>query len=251
MKNKLMTHVVAGYPTPAKCLELLLGMQQAGVYAIEIQIPFTDPSADGSTIMHANDAALAGGMSIAACFELIRKARKQGLATPVYIMSYANKLFHYGLKEFCDEVQRCHIQGLIIPDLPFDSKEYTELLGCCDNANIELVPVLSPGVATARLEGYDLVSKKLIYVTSTKGITGKELTLHHDLTNLITYLRSISKAEIALGFGITKLRHVRQALAIADIAVVGSQIIRVVDKQGVDATQTFIKKLISPNGETK
>ncbi len=245
MKNKLMTHVVAGYPNPAKCLELLLGMQQAGVYAIEIQIPFTDPGADGPTIMHANDVALANNMTVAACFELIHKARKQGLDTPVYVMSYANKLFRYGFKEFCSEAQRCDVQGLIIPDLPFDSEEYTELSGCCDNANIELVPVLSPGIALVRLKGYDLAHKELIYVTSTRGITGKELTLHHELANIIAYIRSASKAEIALGFGITKLSHVQQALDVADIAVIGSRIIRIVDEQGAVATQILIKKLIS------
>lgn len=249
MKNKLMTHVVAGYPSKTDCLTLLLGMQEAGVHAIEIQIPFTDPSADGPTIMRANDIALANGMNIDTCFKLINKARRQGLKTPVYVMSYANKLFHYGFKNFCDQARRCNAQGLIIPDLPFDTKEYQELLGYSKAANIELVPVLSPGVLGDRLNGHDLAKQKLIYVTSTRGITGKELTVSAELTKLIKQIRLISDAEVALGFGITKLQDVTEALKIADIAVIGSEVIRVVDKQGMGSAKKFIKKLINSQGE--
>ena len=166
-------------------------------------------------------------------------------------MSYANKLFRFGFKEFCDEAKRCQIQGLIIPDLPFDTPEYKELLAYCSKTGIELVPVLSPGVSLERLQGYDLGKRKLIYVTSTNGITGEQLTIHRELGHLIKYLRSITKAELALGFGIASLDDIKQALVIADVAVIGSQVIRTIDEQGISCAQTFIKELVKHKGEVK
>src|SRR5256885_530537 len=91
MNKSLVCHVVAGYPSPKECLQLLFGMQAIGVEAIEVQIPFSDPIADGETIMEANDAALNGGITTAKSFELIKTARQRGLETDLYIMSYLQK----------------------------------------------------------------------------------------------------------------------------------------------------------------
>lgn len=250
MKNKLMTHVVAGYPTEALCIELMLSMQTVGVYAIEVQIPFSDPSADGPTIMEANDVALQNGMTTVACFKLIQKARANGLEVPIYIMSYANKLLSFGFDNFCKETSKCNIQGLIIPDLPCSVPEYKELAQYCSKYGIDMVPVLSPGVAPDRLKQYKLTSNKLVYVTSSKGITGKQIAIRPDLIKLIKTLRSKSDCQIALGFGIRAPEDVRRALSIADIAVVGSEVIRKVNQQDVSGAVQFINKLVNPR-ETK
>lgn len=244
MKNKIMTHVVAGYPNKKECLELMLGMQTAGVFAIEVQLPFSDPGADGPTIMKANDIALEIGMNIDATFALIAKSRKQGFKTPLYIMSYTNKLFRYGFEDFCRNASKCQVSGLIIPDLPFDSPEHEELLGYCNEFNLELVPVLSPGIKVDRLEMYKLSSKKLIYVTSAKGITGKELSIKVELKGLLRMIRAESNCLVALGFGIRTKNHIEQALEIADIAVIGSEIVRVTEKKGVSGAIKFIKSLV-------
>src|SRR4051812_41007603 len=121
MSRPLMCHVVAGYPDKEGCLRLLRGMQQLGVAAIEVQIPFSDPIADGETIMRANDIALANGITTANSFELIETVRKSAAGADLYIMSYLQKVRHFGLSEFCKRASTAGVKGLIIPDLPYDS----------------------------------------------------------------------------------------------------------------------------------
>lgn len=239
-----MTHVVAGYPTEIECSELLFGMQAAGACAIEIQIPFSDPSADGPTIMRANDVALENSMTVQKCFDMIHSSREKGLTTPIYVMSYSNKLLRFGLKKFCQEAKRCHVDGLIVPDLPFDTVEYQELSNYCIRLGVDLVPVLSPGVAIGRLAQYNLDQHGLVYLTSTRGITGKELSTSKELIQLIKTIRSRSSCRIALGFGIRTTQHIHQALELVDIAVVGSEVLRKVEQAGVSGAVAFIKQFV-------
>lgn len=239
-----MTHVVAGYPAEDRCVELMLGMQKAGVAMIEIQIPFSDPSADGPVIMRANDIALENGMSIQGCFDMISNAREHGLNVPVYVMTYANKVVSFGSREFCKQAQKHTIAGLIIPDLPFETTDYIELSAECTQLGVDLVPVISPGILQNRLRGYDLSIHKLVYVTSTQGITGKELNIKTDLQDLIKNIRTTTEAQIALGFGVRMQADVEQALQIADVAVVGSAVIEKVDQLGVDGALQFIQSII-------
>ena len=131
--NKLVCHVVAGYPDTEACLELMKGMDKAGVKAIEVQVPFSDPIADGETIMRANDVALEQGMTTKGSFALIHEARRQGVTCDIYVMSYMQKVQHAGLEAFCDEVQACGAKGLILPDLPYDSPEYKHLAVAAGN----------------------------------------------------------------------------------------------------------------------
>jgi tryptophan synthase alpha subunit len=244
MKNKLMTHIVAGYPTKAQSVELLLRMQTAGVTAVEVQIPFSDPVADGPTIMMANDAAIRNTVTVRASFSIVNVARQKGLVIPVYLMTYANKLVSYGLQKFCMDAKACGAVGLIIPDLPIGSSEYNQTKRHCDGKGLDLIPVLSPGMSDVRLALYMSGLSKLVYVTSTKGITGKELGIHKDLLVLINKIRLSSSCEIALGFGIRNRSDVQKALKRADIAVIGSEVIRVIEKDGLEKATDFIKTLI-------
>lgn len=239
-----MTHVVAGFPTKDACLELLLGMQSAGVDRVEVQIPFSDPSADGPTIMQANDVALGNNMTIDEVFKLIKAAKKQGLTVPVYIMSYVNKVYHYGLKRFCERTVKSGVSGFIIPDLVPGSSEHSECAALCLQYGLELIPVLSPGMTIERLNQYNLVDAAIVYVTSTKGITGKSLTIHDDLNGTIDAIRSLSKCKIALGFGIRTIEDVDRALTVADIAVIGSEVIRVVEQKGVESAVELVADLV-------
>jgi tryptophan synthase alpha chain len=249
MNNKLMTHVVAGYPTKAQCIELLLGMQEAGVSIIEVQIPFSDPSADGPVIMKANDTALENGTTIQDCFDMLAQARTQGLKVPLYIMSYANKVMSFGIEGFCSQAQKIGVNGLIIPDLPCGTSDHEALLGVCSARNLDLVPVASPGTLVSRLSEYKLETHELIYVTSTQGITGKELTIKQELLDLIEIIRSKTNGQIALGFGIRNLPDVQQALEVADFAVIGSAVIKIMEDNDVKQAVQFIERLVNNQGE--
>lgn len=239
-----MTHVVAGYPTTEDCLGLLLDMQAAGVSIIEVQIPFSDPGADGPVIMKSNDIALENGMTIQGSLDLIGQARVQGLRIPVYIMSYANKVMSFGEERFCKQAQHYKVSGLIIPDLPSDTVDYQELARYCASYGLDLVPVISPGVEEERLNGYQLDSHKLVYLTSTQGITGKELAVKQELRELVDVVRSKTGAQLALGFGIRNAHDVKQALELADLAVIGSAVIVELDQGGITGVHRFLQTLV-------
>ncbi len=245
MHRMLMCHVVAGYPSQEECLQLMLGMQDCGVSAIEVQIPFSDPIADGETIMHANDVALQNGMTTAASFELIKKARREGLTTDLYIMSYLQKLSHFGLKEFCKQVAECQAKGLIIPDLPYDSKEFSDLRKSSKEFKLELLPVLSPGMVADRMQALLALNPPTIYVTSTKGITGNKYAPAEQLKQLVVRIKNLSNAKIMVGFGVNSAKDVKEVLAIGDIAVVGSAVIKRFQSSGVKGTLAYVQSLVS------
>lgn len=244
MKSNLMCHVVAGYPSANGCVELLLGMQKIGVGIIEVQIPFSDPIADGETIMQANDKALKNGMDVKSSFAIISRARAKGLDKTIYVMSYTQKLIHFGIDNFCEQAKRAGVNGLIIPDLPYDSKEYELLVKSAKYNSLHIVPVISPGMNKARLAGALSGKSPLIYLTSIKGITGNKLKVTRNLKSSAEQIRQLSpNSEIAIGFGLQNSKDVSQILRYADKAVVGSAAIRKIEKSGINEALNFIEKL--------
>ena len=244
MKTKIMTHVVAGYPTRDACMKLLKDMQNAGVYAVEVQIPFSDPGADGEVIMMANDIALQKGMTTVGAFKMISEVRQDGLSIPLYVMTYLNKPFSYGLKKFCDDAHKAGVTGLIIPDMPPNTKEHHEITMYCKKLKLELVPVLSPAMMRDSLEAYNLKDAEIVYLTSTEGITGKKFNADISLEPVTSYIRSLSTCQIALGFGIRSVEDVRNALQVADIAVIGSEVMRIINQKGASQVKRFIKNIL-------
>jgi tryptophan synthase alpha chain len=238
-----MCHVVAGYPDDETCLQLILGMAQAGVTAIEVQVPFSDPIADGETIMEANDTALEQGMTTAGSFELIQKTRVQGVKSDIFIMSYLQKVQHFGIKEFCEAAVKSDADGLIIPDLPYDSPEYAQLIEHT-KAKLQLIPVLSPGMPEQRLKALLQSKPSRVYVTSQRGITGNAYSGGEALKQLVADIRTQSKALIMIGFGIADAQDVTDALEVGDIAVVGSAIVRQLRSSGPESTVEYVEGLM-------
>lgn len=245
MNKPVMCHVVAGYPTPEACLQLMLGMQAAGATAIEVQIPFSDPIADGETIMEANDVALDNAMTTALSFDLIEKARKKGLSLDVYVMSYAQKVRHFGLKEFCRQATSCQVKGLIIPDLPYDSVEFSDLKKTLGKKPPSIIPVLSPGMMKDRLRKILALQPSALYITSQQGITGNEYAPAGQLKPFVREVRKMSQAKIMIGFGISTKSDVKDALSMGDIAVVGSAIIKIIQAGTIDEAAAYVKSLVS------
>lgn len=239
--HKVMTHVVAGYPDVEKCIELMRGMEKAGVGMIEVQIPFSDPVADGETIMQANDTALSNGMTIAASFGLISSA---ALGIDVYVMSYFQKIHHIGTEKFCEAAASAGAKGLIIPDLPHDAPEYNTLLKVSLENNLALAPVISPDMSIDRLRNSTENAQELIYLTSTKGITGKSLKVGPELAETTKKVKNLKpQADLAIGFGIASRHDLEEVLKIADIGIIGSEVIRKIDSSGIDSAINFIAEL--------
>lgn len=245
MTARLMTHVVAGYPSEKECIDLMLGMQKAGVGIIEVQIPFSDPIADGETIMRANDKALENGMTIKKSFELINQAKKRGLTTDVYIMTYFQKVFFYGLDKFCTIAAKAGVKGLIVPDLPFDAPEFEDLYKIMKSNNLMIVPVVSPATSPDRLKVELGNAGDLIYLTSMRGITGKKLVLTKELTDIAGQIKKLRPdSKLAIGFGIESKDDADEILKIADEAVVGSAVIRALNTGGVVGALKLVSRLV-------
>ncbi|HZL08172.1 MAG TPA: tryptophan synthase subunit alpha [Candidatus Dormibacteraeota bacterium] len=245
MSKAIMCHVVAGFPDEKASLQMLVGLSRSGVSAIEVQIPFSDPIADGETIMRANDVALELGMTTAGSFKLIKQARSKGVDTDIYIMSYLQKVRHFGMADFCLQAADCGVKGLIIPDLPYDSLEFDSLRELTGEHAIELVPVLSPGMPEYRLKTLLAYNPTSVYVTSQRGITGNKYTPAEQLKQLVATIRQQSKARVMIGFGIASSSDVDNALSIGDIAVVGSAVVQAIQSSGIKDALVHVKTLVT------
>lgn len=242
--NKLMCHVVAGFPDTKTCLKLMQGMDRAKVAAIEVQVPFSDPIADGETIMAANDVALEQDMTVKRTFDLIQEARDSGVSCDIFIMTYIQKAQHYGIIDFCEAARAAGVKGLIIPDLPYDSSEYQTLIAETGRRGLDLIPVLSPGMSLERLSAILKNKAPHLYVTSQRGITGNAYHAGAELNHFVGTVRKTSNAQVMIGFGIRDKKDVRDALKIGDVAVIGSAVIKRLQAGDVAKTLEYIASLV-------
>lgn len=218
----LMTHIVAGYPNMQASREILEFMVGANVQAIEIQIPFSDPIADGPVLMRANDCAVKTGTQRQDVLELLCNVNFG--KTDVYIMCYYQSLFYSDAATFISKAIAAGCKGFIIPDLPFDSPDMHKLLAELPVLRQSMVPVVSPGVSNVRLQLLkQVLEPKLVYVTARKGITGSDTQFGGELQELTYALRQLfPNSQLAIGFGIKNHQDVKHALRFGDRAVVGS-----------------------------
>ena len=242
----LMTHVVVGYPTLRNTVSLVKLMAKEGVDIIELQIPFSDPLADGPTIIKACEESLQNGTTVADAFALAHEV-SQLVSTPLLFMAYFNTVFTYGVEKFCKNAEKAGISGLIIPDVPLEEEEHEHLSKFCKKYNLSLIQVVSPVSTQERLQKNARVAQGFVYATSRQGITGVRNELP---SNMISYLKKIRKyfsVPIAVGFGISKKEHIKSISSYADIVIVGSAIIDVINtskSQDIERNvASFIKHL--------
>jgi tryptophan synthase alpha chain len=236
----LMTHLVLGYPSWTTCFQVIEAMVQAGVDLIELQIPFSEPMADGPVILRANQKALEKGITVQSCLDFARKAAEQ-FAVPFLVMSYANIPFKYGFNRFARTLAESNLQGAIIPDLPpEEGQDYLEAMKQFGRA-----PILffSPTTPDSRMKTISSLAKGFIYCLSRKGVTGDETHFSSDLSAYLTRCRQATSLPLALGFGVKDKKDIDFLKGKADIAVIGSQMIRIVENQGSGAVGDFIGSL--------
>ncbi len=225
--TKLMTHVIVGYPSLQATEDLVLLMDKIGVDFIELQIPFSDPLADGPAIMKACEESLRNGTKVKDAFDLAKKLSGK-IKTPLLFMAYFNTVFNYGIEKFCTYSKKAGIVGLIVPDFPIEeelSDHFNEILEKHGLLNIK---VLSPASTEERIKLNAKVGTGFIYCTARQGITGTDKGFDQ---NVIAYLKTVKKhfdIPIALGFGVSKREHIKQMEGFADIAVVGSAFLDII-----------------------
>ncbi|WP_051307151.1 tryptophan synthase subunit alpha [Desulfomicrobium escambiense] len=235
---QLMTHVVAGYPSLEANEELIRLMAKRGVKLIEIQIPFTDPLADGPTIMRANQAALDSGITPKHCFELCEKLSRE-LDVAFMFMTYANIPFAMGLERFLDKAAASGASGVILPDLPWDEADgdYADM---ARERGLHPVMVISPDTEGPRLDAVLKRASGLVYTTLKVGITGAGAGMDQAGVDYVRGLKTRAGLPIAAGFGISRPEHVRMLDGLADAAVIGSHIINLMDDGGLAAVDEFL-----------
>jgi tryptophan synthase alpha chain len=236
----LMTHIVLGYPSFDDCFEIVKTMVDAGVDLMELQIPFSEPIADGPVILHANQKSLANGTRVEQCLSFAEKvAARHGI--PFLLMSYYNILFQYGVNRFASKVAQIGLKGAIVPDLP--PEEGADYQNAMLAHGLAPIYIFSPTTPDARMKLIDGYARGFIYCVARRGVTGENTQFSGGLDDYLKRCRKNTKLPLAVGFGVKERADIEFLQGKADIAVIGSETIRVIDEQGIDAVGKFIERL--------
>lgn len=238
----LMTHIVLGYPSFDDSRRLVGAMVEAGVDLVELQIPFSEPMADGPVILHANQKALAAGSTVDRCIETATRLAAE-FPIPFLFMTYCNVAFVRGFERFATEMRTAGLRGAIIPDLPFE--EGAELLSAMERQSLDPIFIYSPSTSDDRMRQIAARARGFVYCVARKGVTGaKTLFGSDDLDGYLARCRAATTLPLAVGFGVKNRGDVEQLIGKADVAVVGSETIRVLEEKGVAAVGPFIRGLM-------
>jgi len=236
----LMTHLVIGYPSLEDSYAIIEKMVAAGVDIMELQIPFSEPIADGPVILHANQQVLAGGLTVRQALDFAEKAASD-FDIPFLFMSYYNILYKYGISEFTDTMSRGGLQGAIVADLP--PEEGADYLAAMDSHGLAPILIFSPATSDERMQYLASHGRGFVYCVARKGVTGGQTSFSEELDSYLARCRRATDLPLALGFGVKSREDIDFLKGRADIAVIGTQTIRLVDKMGVDAVTGFIAGL--------
>lgn len=244
-KLKFMTHVVVGYPDIAGTEKLVLMMDKIGIDFIEMQIPFSDPLADGPTIMKACEDSLKNGTKVKDAFSLALRLTPK-IKAPLLFMAYYNTVFKYGVEKFCKDARRVGISGLIVPDLTIEENDNEGFFEACDKNDLIHIQVIAPASNKDRLLKNKKVAKGFVYATARQGITDAKKGLDPKISEYLKEVKSVFEIPLAVGFGISSQERVEMIRDYADIAVVGSAVLDIMyatPKGYLKKVEGFLKEL--------
>lgn len=234
--------ITCGDPDLATTAAAVREMVANGADIIELGIPFSDPTAEGPVIQGANLRALTGGVTTDDIFDLVRDLRKD-VTVPMVFMTYANVVFSYGADTFISTCQEIGINGLILPDLPFEEKE--EFQPLCDKYDVDLISLIAP-TSENRIAMIAKEASGFIYLVSSLGVTGMRSEIKTDLASIVEVIRQNTEVPCAIGFGISNPEQAKKMADISDGAIVGSAIIKILEKYGTEAPEyvgAFVKSM--------
>ena len=225
--------ITGGDPDIQTTEKLLRALYEAGADIIEIGIPFSDPIAEGPVIEAADERALKAGCTVEKLFDLVSRVRAD-IKAPLLFMTYYNPIFAWGVSRFTERCAACGIDGLIVPDLPFEERD--ELLTPCVSGGLELISLIAP-TTEARIADIAKNSDGFLYCVSSLGVTGARHELDGSAERMIGQVRRMSDIPCAVGFGVSTPEQARGIAAFADGVIIGSAIVRIAAEYGRDCVE--------------
>jgi tryptophan synthase alpha chain len=223
----LVTHVIPGYPSTNETPAIFDAMVEGGADLIEVQVPFSDPLADGTTVQRGVFGALDNGTTPATCIEFARRARSRHPDVAIIYMSYLNPVLAYGAERFAKDAAAAGGDGIILLDLP--PEEASAMKQIFDAAGIDIIFLVAPTSSDRRLQLIASQAAGFIYCVSVAGVTGARRDLPPDLRDFIARVRRCTALPLAVGFGISRREHIEALAGVADGAVIGSATMDVIN----------------------
>ena len=238
----VMAHVVCGYPSFEENLQELEIMAEAGVDLVELQFPFSEPSADGPLFVRANEQSLKSGTTVDQCFEFMKLVSAR-FPFKVLMMGYYNTAFKMGEEAFVKRVKESGGVGYILPDLPIE--ESAKLHRLSEEAGIEPIILMTPTTSDTRLAKLGAVSRGLVYVVARKGVTGSKTQMGDDVLALIERCRQHTDVPLGVGFGISSKADIDVLRGHADVAIVGTAALKTWQDGGAPGLRQFFAELMA------
>lgn len=227
-----ITYITAGLPDLNATKEILKAQERGGCDVVELGVPFSDPVADGPVIQDASYRAICGGVNLKKIFAMLEEARGEGLKVPIIFMMYYNTVLHYGIEAFVKKCNEVGVDGLIIPDLPFEEQEeIRQYLDLSDQTIlIQLVSPVSAERIPKLLDG----ARGFVYCVSSMGVTGQGADFHKEVKSYLKKVKDVSKIPVMMGFGISTAEDVEPMKDLIDGAIVGSHFIQLMEQNNFE-----------------
>ena len=235
--------ITCGDPSLEVTEQLVYAMEEAGADLIELGIPFSDPTAEGPVIQGANIKALAAGVTTDKVFDLVRDLRKD-VTIPMVFMTYANVVFSYGTERFLEKAKNVGMDGLILPDVPFEEKEEFDIV--CKKYGIDLISLIAP-TSHDRIRMIAKEASGFVYCVSSLGVTGTRSAITTDIGAMVKLVKEENDIPCAVGFGISTPEQAAKMCQSADGAIVGSAIVKLCEKYGKDCVPyvaEYVKSMV-------
>lgn len=241
-KKAFIAFVTCGDPNLETTEEILLSMEKGGVDLIELGIPFSDPTAEGPVIQGANIRALSTGVTTDKIFAMVRRVRPK-LSVPLVFMTYANVVFSYGIERFVKTAAEIGMNGIILPDVPYEEKE--EFSRICEQYGIDFISLIAP-TSEDRISMIAKDAAGFIYLVSSLGVTGMRSSISTDIGAIVSKIRETTNVPVAVGFGISSPEQAAKISKQCDGVIIGSAIVRLIAEHGKNSPKyvyNFVKSV--------
>lgn len=227
MSKAFIAYITAGDPSLIMTGRIVMTLEASGVDIIELGIPFSDPLADGPTIQAASQRALQKGTNLKKIFETVKSLRKR-TDIPLAFMTYYNPVLKYGLRRFIMDCRGCGVDGVIVPDLPYE--EADELIRLGSDNGIATINLVAPTSTRDRIRDIANLSTGFIYYVSLTGVTGSRETLPPEIASKVRLVKSLTPKPVCVGFGVSNPAQARNIARACDGVIVGSAIVKIIEK---------------------